>query len=375
MRIQRGIMGIVLITGLCLIPAGITMAAGRDVSVQIVELETELKECSYEQYESMMAVIQAEILSLSGQLAVAEQAVQKAEDEGDALEVMRMELLISNYEKELAEKQETLAEYRLQADMSAFYVLNGDELKTNQEAQNQYICYACKLVIAKYDARVVYLKARQTELEKKLEVEQRKLELGYTIPVEVQAIQNELERTSLMAAETEEEIRFQKDMLALYGEEEFQIDLPHMPEELEGDFVSAFCDHSAQLKLYEQQITAYGNYIDSVESSDGSLREMQLQLELVQLKQEQYRLELEQYVRQKEKDYRQSKLKVEEYDCELKVIELKIQNSELLYEKGRILETDILELKTEQARLEYERISCVCDAELSRYVLENRIEE
>lgn len=366
--------GMLLVIGLCFVSAGVMAADNQDVSIYIVETQAKIKNCDYKKYKDAAEVLEADIASLEEQIATAQQNRKKAEETGDSLQVMRMDLVISNCKKEMEEKKETLTEYQLQMDMDIYYIDNKDKLAEDQKAKNQYNCYCSRLTIAKYNAQLTYLGAAQTELEQKLKIEKNKLELGYTTALEVNKIQSALDRILLMKKEAEEEINFQKDMLALYGEEEILIDLPQKLEELQDDFVDKFCSDSTQIKFYEQQITAYSNYIDNSEESDEELEKIRLQLELAQLNKQQYRVELERYVKQTEKSYKQAKLKTEEYDSEIAVIEQTIKNSELLYEKGRLREIDVIEVKTEKARLEYERTCAICDAQQSRYILEHQIE-
>ena len=214
----------------------------------------------------------------------------------------------------------------------------------------------------------------QAELEKKLAIENKKLKLGYATALDVSQVQNTLDRTGLMIKEAEEEIGFQEDLLASYGEKEILTELPQNLEELKDDFVGKFCTDSAQLKYYEQQMTAYSNYIEHSGESEETLEKMRLELELAGLNQQQYRVELTRYVKQKEKSYRQFRLKLEEYDSEIALAEEKIKNAELLCEQGRLREIDVMELKTEKARLEYERTCVVCDAQQIRYILEHQTE-
>lgn len=366
--------GMLLVIGLCFVSAGVMAADNQDVSIYIVETQAKIKDCDYKKYKDAAEVLEADIAALEEQLATAQQNRKKAEEAGDSLQVMRMDMVISNCKKEMEEKKETLTEYQLQMDMDVYYIDNKDKLAEDQKAKNQYDCYCSRLTIAKYNAQLTYLGAVQTELEQKLKIEKNKLELGYTTTLEVNKIQSALDRTLLMKKEAEEEINFQKDMLALYGEEEILIDLPQKLEELQDDFVDKFCSDSTQIKFYEQQITAYSNYIDNSEESDEELEKIRLQLELAQLNKQQYWVKLEKYVKQTEKSYRQAKLKTEEYDSEIAVIEQTIKNSELLYEKGRLREIDVIEVKTEKARLEYERTCAICDAQQSRYILEHQIE-
>lgn len=375
---RKKMTGIVLMLGICITSVSVMAAEGRDVSERIVETQTRIKIWDYEKNQSMAEVIKEELISLEEQIDKAEQERKTAEETGDSLGALRMELALSNYRKEAEEKKEALTEYQLQIDLDAYYVLNQDKLTEDQRARNQYECYVSRITIARYEARRSYLEAEKAELEKKLEAEEKKRELGYATEAEAGAARNALQKTLLMIEEAEEEIAFQKELLAMYGEDtqsnSQQTTLPRTLEELSGDYVGTFCENSAQIKSYDQQITAYGNYIDSADETDENFGKIQLQLELARLNRQQYQLELEKYVKQNEKSYRQSKLRVEEYDCEIETLEQKIQNSELLYEKGRVREIDVLELKTEKARLEYERQGCVCDAQLSRYILENHIE-
>lgn len=358
----------------CCVSVSALAANCRDVSGRIAELEAELKAIDYENNKEKTELLEAETASLEKQLSAAEQDRQKAEAEGDSLGVLRAELAITNCKKELEKIRETLAACRLQAELDSYYVDNKDKLVADSEARSRYQCYSSRINITKCHAQEAYLQTRQTELEKKLEIEKRKLELGYSTELEVSAIQGEADANLLVTREVEEELKYQSDLLAVYGEEAADVELPGMLQELEGDFVSQFCNNSAQVAYYSQQISAYSNYIDNADADDSNLQKIQLQLELARLNKQQYELELEKYVRQREKSYRQSGLKAEEYDCEIGVMEQRINNSTILYEKGKLREIDVMELKTQKAYLEYERKCCICDAQMERYILEHSIE-
>ena len=198
------------------------------------------------------------------------------------------------------------------------------------DTQNQYQCYSLRLNLTKYHAQIAYLNARQAELEKKLDIEERKLALGYSTELEVAAIQSEADINRLTIQGAEEDADLQKELLALYGEEAEDVELPDTLDEWEGG------------------------------SSDGADSP---QLSSAQLEMKIYRM-------QQENAYRQASLKVQEYDSAIAVMEQRIKNGQLLYEKGRLREVDIMELETEKERLIYERKSCICDALLVRYVLE-----
>lgn len=364
-----------IIAGISLTTTSVFAVNQRDVGKRIVEVEAEIKACDYEKYKDMIAVLEADIIALDESLFTAEQNKKEAETEGDSLGVMRAEVMISNYTKQLDEKRKTLVSYQLQMDMDAYYVTYQDKLIADKESRIHYECYECRLNIVRYSAQRKYLTTMKAELEKKLKIEQEKLKLGYTTELEVNVVQNQLDETVLSIDEADLEIEFQKNMLLLYGEEDTEINLPNTLGTLEGDFKSQFCANSAQIKYYEHLTEAYNNYIDNADDSDEDLEKVRFQSELSQLNKQQYRTELERYVEQREKNYKQAKLKVEEYDCEINIMEQRIENSTLLYQQGRLREIDVMELETEKARLEYERQCCFCDAQLNCYILENNIED
>jgi len=315
----------------------------RDVSVQIVSVQNDMKQYEYQRYQTMVAALEAEILS------------------SDALEARD-------------EKWERLHSYRLQMDMDAYYVDNRDKIIADKETKNEYECYNCKIHIMQNAAQLEYLKVLQSELEKELEIEKRRLELGYSIQLDVDAIQSQLEETALGMEEIELDIDFQKQVLKSYGEENLDISVPDALQPVGKDYVEEFIENSIQIKYYDQQAVAYENYMNDMEGSHDGMEEVELQLQLSRLNKQQYQLSLERYVQEKKKSYEQARLKVQEYDSKIKIVEKRIENSELLYEKGRIREVDILELKTEKAQLEYERVCNVGNALLSLYILEHNIE-
>lgn len=204
--------------------------------------------------------------------------------------------------------------------------------------QDQYQCYSLRINLTKCHAQASYLNARQAELEKKLDIEKKKLAIGYSTDLEVAAIQSEVDINRLTIQGVEEDADLQKRLLALYGEEAIDVTLPDTLKELQNG------------------------------SNDG-LDVGQSQADSSQLSKAQ--LEMKIYKMQQENAYRQARLKVQEYDSAIAIMERRIKNGRLLYEKGRLREVDIMELETEKERLVYERKSCICDALLESYVLEN----
>lgn len=204
--------------------------------------------------------------------------------------------------------------------------------------QNQYQCYSIRLNLTKCHARISYLNTRQAELEKRLDIEKRKLAIGYSTKLEVAAIQSEVDINRLDIQGVEEEAGLQKKLLALYGAEVVEVELPDTLEEL-GDGSN-----------------------DGLDA--GWLQGDSAQSDKAQLEMKIYRM-------QQETAYRQARLKVQEYDSAIALMEQRIENGRLLYEKGRLREVDIMELETEKERLVYERKSCICDALLESYELEN----
>ena len=204
--------------------------------------------------------------------------------------------------------------------------------------QNQYQCYSLRLNLTKCHAQASYLNTRQAELEKKLDIEKKKLAIGYSTDLEVAAVQSEVDINRLTIQGVEEEADLQKQLLALYGEAAIDVELPDTLEELE--------DGSKD-----------GLDVDLPQADSSQLSKAQLEMKI--------------YKMQQENAYRQARLKVQEYDSAIAIMERRIENGRLLYEKGRLREVDIIELEKEKERLVYERKSCICDALLDSYVLEN----
>lgn len=371
--IKRKIALIIALIGIFVASINVLADGKRNVSPRIAEIEAEIRTLDYEQYRDRADALETEIMTLREQLYTVEKEKNMAEEKEDSVGVSRAEMLISNIKKELAEKEENLSEYRLQLDMNIFYVENKDKLVSEEEEIVKYECYAAKINIAKSNAQLEYLKCGQSEFEKRTKAEQSKMELGYATSLDVSVIQNELDQMILSVKEVNEEIDYQKNILAIYEEENVAVELPEHLEELDGDFVSQFYNNNMQVKYYVQQIKAYGNYIENAEESDDGLSKMKLQMELLDLKQQQYKIELEKYVKQNEKLYKQDMLQTEQYDYRIDIVEQKIKNGRLLLDKGKNREIDIMELETEKARLEYEKKSVICDAMLRKYALEHNI--
>ena len=83
---------------------------------------------------------------------------------------------------------------------------------------------------------------------------------------------------------------------------------------------------------------------------------------------------MQEYVLQTQLQYEILLREIQQYDNEISVMQLKVQNQTLLYESGKISKDTLMEWNTQLELLKYRRFSDICDARLVLYVLEHTIE-
>lgn len=351
----------------------ISVIAGtrKDLKGSIAGVQADISACDYNESGEEIANLNTEISELEAQLAQVQKDLAEAEENNDALGILRAKTVIESCMRELEQKRKALLESTLQHDNSLYYVENREALVASEQEQAAYQSYRNELQMHLCDEKMSYLSALSQELKKKIEIEREKVRLGYGIQLSVDEIITEYENVQIQIEDTHTEQEFQRVSMKKNGNETGIMLEEHLGE-LGVDYVNGFLNHSVQLKYYDSQIAAYTNYING--SGGEGVEKISKQLELAELNRQEYQEELELYVKGMMRNYTKLRNHVRELENEKALMKKRIDYQKELFQKGRVLETEVKELETEQLRLEYERKSSIADAMAIKYILEHHVE-
>lgn len=240
------------------------------------------------------------------------------------------------------------------SDSTYYDALIAQELK-----EREYAIYNNQLKAQLSDFQIDYLTKLETELSEKYKIEKAKLDLGYTTSITVDEAHNQYTAAGFQIQTALAQQGLYKDVITLNGGEYKEIPLTGDLEALKGDFFTAFKENSVQLISYNQQILMAGNTQSAA---------------LLQLQKEQYEINLQIYVESLQIKYDDILRQITMLDNEIAVAENQIDHATALYEKGKVAAIRLKELETELSRLEYERMSFICDAKRIYYILTHTIE-
>lgn len=203
--------------------------------------------------------------------------------------------------------------------------VSGNDIADSDDADTSvdYMIYRNQLNVQLADLQLEYLSALEQEWEQKCVIEESKLELGYAIPVEVEEAKCQHTQVLLQIDTVQDQQAFYKDLIGIYGGEYTPITVSDTLPEL-------------------------GEYTWNNQAEEIYIKEMMLQYRTI--------------IREKTS-----------LENQIHVMELKVQNAELLYEKGKITYVQLLEQENELMRLELERKELIYDAQCIYYILENGI--
>ena len=223
------------------------------------------------------------------------------------------------------------------------------------------------------EVEIAYLKNLETLSEEKVQIEQAKLELGYSTEILVEEARNNRIAVGLQIQTAEDRLKFYKDSIGLNGGEYEESTLTEQAEEPEKDYVSDFKENSVQLMYYKLQLQEYNE--DLQNGRYGTEREvLEKQIELCEIQEKKYEIDLELYVKNLLMQYDSLKRQVEEKENQIAVAEKKLENAVFLQEEGKLSELRLKEMKIELQRLQYEKMSFISDMKLVSYILENALE-
>lgn len=255
----------------------------------------------------------------------------------------------------------------------SYYVANKEKLFSNRKQEKQYEVYQNTVNILKYEYQGAYLQAYKEELEKKIAIEDNKLELGYTTNVAVQELEMQLEQTKLQLQNIQAQQVHCQETIQIYGETYQPLQLSEDVAALNQNYIDNYLNDNVQIKYYEYQQKTYEEYLEENEEAENA-QDIEIQKDLLEVDKQKYMADLQVYVKEKILQYETDRNNIQQMDEEIALLQEKIRINQELYQMGKITEMEITEMETEQKRLEYEKMSLVCDAECIRYILEHELE-
>lgn len=255
----------------------------------------------------------------------------------------------------------------------SYYVANKGKLFSNKEQEKQYEIYRNTVTISKYEYQGAYLEAYKKELEKKLAIEDNKLELGYTTNIAVKELEMQLKGTELQLQNIQKQQIHCQETIQIYGGTYQPLQLPEDVASLNQNYIDNYLNDNVQIKYYKYQQKTYEEYLEENEEAENA-EDIQIQKDLLELDKQKYAADLQVYVKEKILQYETDRNNIQQMDEEIALLQEKIRMNQELYQMGKITEMEITEMETEQKRLEYEKMSLVCDAECIRYILEHELE-
>ena len=251
-----------------------------------------------------------------------------------------------------------------------YYEENEEALFEQKQSQKAYKVRYYTLQVQKLEFQENYLQSLYRELERKIEIETDKLNLGYSTEASVQELENQWHATKLQIESVQEEQELCKEAIRIYGGVYEPVTVEGKLPPLSEDYVYKFLEDNLQVIYYDNQIQTYQEYIDSIREDE----EYRIQRDLADLDKQQYVADLQVYVKQKMLQYETMLEEIEQVNQEILLIEEKLNTNHVLYEKGKITEIKIVELETEKERLISEKMGLIFDGYCIYYILEEKIE-
>ena len=190
--------------------------------------------------------------------------------------------------------------------------------------------------------RIAYLSILTDAKQEAYDAVEAKYDLGYAIFSEGKEAEMQKIAVSLQKETAEEQLDFYLACIELRGGEYQEELLAEELAPLDKDYFQIFS---------EQGIQAYSDGAADVD----------------------YEIQWKEYVMNLELQYNTLRREVLQYDNELEVMQMKIDNNKALMEAGKAVQSSFTELKADQQRLQYERSSKVCEGQLILYILEHGI--
>ena len=241
-------------------------------------------------------------------------------------------------------------------------------------AESGYEVYRYQLQAQLCEKEMEYLSVLQEAGREKANIATVKYELGYITEIEAKEAEMNVEAIELQMATAKERLQFYSECIQLLGGECKEDMLGGELPALSKDYIPVFLEQSSQLSFYHQQIVMYEQALNTNDLEEKDKQAVGSRLAGLRADKQAYEINLKKYVMNLELQYNTILNEIQQYDNEITLMQLKVQNQKLLFEKGKTAKSTLTEKETELQRLRYERLSKVCNGQLIFYLLEHVIE-
>ena len=142
-----------------------------------------------------------------------------------------------------------------------YYEENEEALFEQKQSQKAYKVRYYTLQVQKLEFQESYLQSFYRELERKIEIETDKLNLGYSTEASVQELENQWHATKLQIESVQEEQELCKEAIRIYGGVYEPVTVEGKLPSLSEDYVYKFLEDNLQVIYYDNQIQTYQEYI------------------------------------------------------------------------------------------------------------------
>ncbi len=240
--------------------------------------------------------------------------------------------------------------------------------------ENTYEIYRNQLKAQLCNRQIEYLSNLYAFKSEVYDITKLKYDLGYVTDADVKEAKMQVKAVELQIDTVKAQKEFFIECIQLRGGEYEEHLLEEEFFQLTKGYVSSFLEQSDQLKSYEQQINTYEQYLNANGLEEKDKHAIKNQLVNLQIDKKNYEIALKEYVMQLQLQYGTMLREIQQYDNEIVVMQIKIQNQKLLCEAGKVAKITLTELEVVLQQLEYERLSKVSDAQLILYLLEHTVE-
>ena len=250
-----------------------------------------------------------------------------------------------------------------------------DVLLEEKAEQQQYYIYQNQLQVQLLELKLAYLSELEKEWAQKCRSEEKKLEMGYAVPVSVKEAEGQHTAVLLEIESVREKQEFCMEAIALYGGAYQEIFVSEECEPLTGNYMELFLEGNAQELYYQQQISKYETALLNAVGKAEETKILQKQLQAAVMEKTQYEINLELYVKELQLQYSDIERRIADKDNKITIAELRVNNAALLYEKEKITEIELTELINELYKLQYERTELLYEAKDIYYRLNHGLKE
>lgn len=239
--------------------------------------------------------------------------------------------------------------------------------------EDEYKIYRAQLKAQLCNQQLECLTSFYTAKSEQYDIAKIKYELGYVTETEVKEAEMQFKAVELQMDTVQEQLDYYTECIRLRGGELEDNLLAGDLSQLTKDYATFFMEQSTQLKSYDQQIEFYEQYLNSTDLEEKDKQAVKAQLAMLQASKQSYEIELKEYVMQLQLQYDTILRELQQYDNEIEIMLLKIQNQKLLYEVGKTAKSTLTGMEAELQQLRYGRSSKICDGQLILYILEHAI--